>query len=469
MKTMEFALGMTGLQRAQLKAHLFPGDGKEAAAIAICGRRAGANQHRLVIRKIFFIPHSECNRTPIEVSWNTDLLIPILREADRYSLSVVKFHSHPGDYPRFSPQDDDSDRNLFPSISGWVEVDVPHASVVMMSNGSMFGRVVGADGGFLPLRSVTVAGDEIELFYPDEFDAAAQAPLPEFMKRHAQAFGESTTRKLSRLSVAVVGCSGTGSFVIAMLTHLGVGRLVLVDDDIVKTLNLNRILHATAEDARNKRMKVDVMADAVEKMGLGTIVERVPHNLYSPEAVRSVAGCDVVFGCMDTLEGRFLLNMLATFYVLPYIDVGVGLEADDQGAITQVCGYVRYLQPDRSSLLSRRVFTMAEVQAEGIKRQNPENYENLRRAGYIKNVDEDRPAVISVNATLSSFAVDELLARLHGYRDEPNSAYATIGLSLSQMAFYPETEETTCRVIAKHVGRGDVIPLLDQAELSGMD
>jgi hypothetical protein len=64
---------------------------------------------------------------------------------------------------------------------------------------------------------------------------------------------------------------------------------------------------------------------------------------------------------------------------------------------------------------------MAEVQAEGIKRQNPQNYENLRRAGYIKNVDEDRPAVISVNATLSSLAVNELLARLHGYRDEPQS------------------------------------------------
>jgi hypothetical protein len=463
---MEAVLGMTGLQHTKLKQHLFPGDGLEAAAIAICGRRAGATRHRLVVRKLFLLPYEQCIRTQQQISWNTDILIPILQEADRNGLSIVKFHSHPGDYSQFSLQDDESDCSLFASIAGWIEADVPHCSVVVLTNGSMFGRVVAADGHFSPLAKIAVGGNDIEFFYPDEFGAVAHAPLPEFMKRHAQAFGESTTRKLSRLSVAIVGCSGTGSFVIAMLAHLGVGRLVLVDHDIVKILNLNRILYTTADDAKHQRLKVDVIANAIGKMGLGTKVERVPLNLFHPDAVRAVAGCDIVFGCMDTLEGRFLLNMLATFYALPYFDVGVGLEADDHGVINQVCGYVRYLQPDRSSLLSRNVFTMAEVQAEGIKRQNPQNYENLRRAGYIKNVDEDRPAVISVNATLSSLAVNELLARLHGYRDEPNSDYATVALSLSQMALYPETEDGPCRVVSKHVGRGDVVPLLDQAELS---
>ena len=47
--------------------------------------------------------------------------------------------------------------------------------------------------------------------------------------------------------------------------------------------------------------------------------------------VRAVAGCDVVFGCMDSIDGRHLLNKLATFYVIPYFDPSVKLEADGTG------------------------------------------------------------------------------------------------------------------------------------------
>jgi hypothetical protein len=461
----DFTLSLTGGQHAELRTHLFPGDGNEAAAIALCGRRAGSDRHRLLVQKIYPIPYDCCDRTPVNVSWNTDLLILWLREADREGLSVVKFHSHTSDYAHFSEQDDKSDRALFPSIDGWVEADVPHASAVMLSDGRIFGRIVDRRRFSTPLASVCVVGDDLRIWRPDEFDDAPASPIPAYTLRHAQAFGEATTRKLNRLSAAVIGCSGTGSFVISEFAHLGIGRLVLVDDDIVKEHNLNRILQATRDDLG--RYKVDVLGDAVERIGLGTVVERYRCNLYNPDAVRAVAGCDVAIGCMDTVEGRFILNLLTTFYLMPYIDIGIGLEADAAGAITQVCGYIHYLQPGGSSFLSRGVFDMEDVRAEGTKRQNPEQYKTWRRAGYIKNVVEDRPAVISVNAIFASLAVNELLARLHAFRDEPNREYASLGLSLSQVAFYPEAEDgPPCRIISRHVGRGDVVPLLDQPELS---
>ena len=117
--------------------------------------------------------------------------------------------------------------------------------------------------------------------------------------------------------------------------RLGIGRLVIVDNDIVKYLNLNRILNAAANDAETGRSKVEVISAAIDRAGLGTIVQSYPTNLYNPDAVRAVAGCDIVFGCVDTSEGRFLANLLATFYVLPLIDLGVALDADDAGAITK--------------------------------------------------------------------------------------------------------------------------------------
>jgi len=464
----DFTLSMTGSQHQLLRQHLFPGDGQEAVAIALCGRRAGARRHRLLVKSLHLVPHEACTeRSPVTVAWPTDIMVPWLQEADRRGLSVVKIHSHPRDYLQFSAQDDRSDAALFPCIADWVSADVPHASVVMLSDGRMFGRAFNSDRAFDPLVSVTVVGDSLLIWHADEFEAEPAQALPAFTKRHAQAFGEATTRRLGRLSAAVIGASGTGSIVIEQLMRLGIGRLVVVDDDVVKDINLNRILNATSKDADARRLKVEVIGDAIEAVGLGTIVERYPHNLKDRRTIHAVAECDVLFGCVDTAEGRFVANLLSAFYSLPYIDVGVALDADDTGAITQVCGYIHYLQPDLSSLISRGAVSMEDVRAEGLRRQNREFYETQRRAGYIRNVDEDRPAVISVNMVLAGMAVNELLARLHDFRDEPNRDYGVIGVSISQVMFYPEAESgTPCKITARHVGRGDVEPLLDQPELS---
>ena len=48
-----------------------------------------------------------------------------------------------------------------------------------------------------------------------------------------------------------------------------------------------------------------------------------------------------------------------------------------------------------------------------LKRLNPVAYEEQRKAGYRKGVQEDRPAVISVNMQFAGLAVNELIARLH--------------------------------------------------------
>jgi hypothetical protein len=465
---MSTTLSLTGAQHELLRSHLFPGDGNEAAAIILCGRCAGVHRHRLLARGIHLVPYADCiERTPDSVVWPTTIIEPWLEEADKRGLSVIKIHSHPAGYAAFSTRDDESDRDLFPCISECITKDVPHASVVMLPDGSMFGRVVRPEGTFDWLSMIAVVGDDLLLWRPYDFGHEPAPKLAEFTKRHAKAFGSRTTTQLRKLSVAVIGCSGTGSPTVAQLAHLGVGRLVLVDPDVVHELNLNRILYATLQDAREQRFKVDVLGDAVERIGLGTVVARCPVNLCNAKAVRAVAECDIVFGCTDSAEGRFVANLLSNFYVLPYIDVGVTLEADEDGEITQVCGYLHYLKPGASSLLSRGAITLEDVRAEGIRRQNPIYYEEQRRAGYIKGVEENRPAVISVNTQFAALGVNELIARLHGFRENPNLYYAKIGLSLSELAFYPEPEPTAvCRYMSRQVGKGDTLPLLNLPELT---
>jgi hypothetical protein len=388
--------------------------------------------------------------------------VPLLEEASRRGGALVKVHSHPGGFPRFSRYDDNSDTDLFSSIHGWFDDDFPHASAVMLPDGVMFGRAIMADGTFNPLSCVSVAGDDLHFWNSGE-----GVLLPEFTKRHAQAFGKGTTARLRKLSAAVVGCSGTGSPVIEQLTRLGIGSLVLVDPQGVEEKNVNRILNTQMDHARAGRLKVDVLADTIRAIGLGTEVTPVAKSLLDPDVIRLIAECDLVFGCMDSVEGRHVLNRIATFYLQPYFDMGVLLEADGQGGIEQIFGTVHYIQPGRSSLLSRGVYTLKELHAEGLHRTDPTAYAEQLRSGYIVGVQEDRPAVISVNMQIAAMGVNEFLARLHPYRDDPNGDYAIHRVSLNQGVFYKEREGSPCRLLLKYVGRGDMDPSLDMPALSG--
>lgn len=459
--TRNVTLRITGRQHASLEKHLFPGDGKEAVAILLCGRRVGKHRHILTVRKIFPIPHESCaTRTPYRVTWPTETLIPILEEAMKRDLAVVKVHGHPEGVRCFSEVDDVSDRELFPSIFGWVNDDYPHGSAVMLPGGKMFGRAIFPDDSMTPFHSISVAGPDLR------FWCSQSQSLAPTTQRHAQAFGEGTAQLLRNLSVAVVGYSGTGSPTVEQLARLQVGRLVVVDPKAVGEKNLNRILNTRRRDVVDELPKVKVAERAVTEMDLGTAIEVYAENLYSPKVVKAVAECDVVFGCVDSVDGRHLLNRLCTFYNIPYFDIGVKLVADGDGGVDQICGTVHYLQPDGSSLMSRRVYTLEQVRAASLRRTDPLAYEEQQQAKYIDGVNEERPAVISVNMFYAALAVNEFLARVHGYRDDSNEDFAVYRFSLTQSQIYRQSDGEPCPQLAPHVGRGDVRPLLDMPVLS---
>lgn len=458
---MNYSLRMTGSQYLLLNSHLFPGDGKEAVALLLCGRRNGESRHIFTVNKVVPIPHDSCTREFDHVTWPTDFVDQAIADCYTSHQAIIKIHSHPGYYSRFSEADDESDFATFDAISSLLDDGLPHASVVMLPDGSMFGRVL-IDG--LPcgeLSMIQVTGDELRFFSPTH-----SMKVGAFAERHAQAFGKGTTNLLSHLSVAVVGCSGTGSVVVELLARLGVGRLVLIDPDHVEERNLNRILNSGKEDAYLKRPKVEVLAKAIARMGLGQEVVAMQSNLISVEAIHAVAECDVVFGCTDGAEGRHWLNRIATFYSLPYFDVGIRLDADGNGGIDCIAGAVHYLQPGLSSLLSRGTYSMNRVEAEEIRRTNPEEYRRRVKEGYLRGIEEDRPAVISVNMLFASMVVNEFLARIHEYRNERSCEYASVMANLSEVCFLREPEVGECPTLRKHVGRGDVAPLLDRPTLS---
>ncbi len=460
---MEYVLRLTAAQHAQLKIHLFPGDGMEAAALVLCGRLRGRGRHALMVRKIVPIPYSECKRTEVTITWPTRYADELINEAAKRGMAILKVHSHPGGMESFSEYDNRSDTSFLGSVHTMLEDKQPHASAVMLPTGRIFARVVDDKGNFHPVGMAGLVGDDIDFWFAD-----AGREVPEFARRHAQVFGSGTVDCLRRLRVAVIGCSGTGSPLIEQLVRLGIGRLVLVDPDRAEWCNLNRIYMTTAADANLNRYKVEVLAEAIGRIGLGTEVIPLAKDLATPEAVRAVATCDLVFGCMDSVYGRDILGRLASFYTLPYLDLGVQLTALPDGGVDQITGAIHYLQPGKSSLKSRGIYDSEDVRAELMKRDDPIEYEKQLLQKYIRGVQEDRPAVISVNTMVASMAVNEMLARIHRFRYDGNDAYAVQRYTVHEPHVFLESEGSlqVCPVLSKEVGRGDTTPLLDKPELT---
>jgi hypothetical protein len=445
-----------------LRRHMFPGDGNEAIALVLCGRREGADRRILTAREVVPVPYHECSvRTPDRVVWSSNILDRLIPRVWKYGLSIVKIHSHPGDYQQFSALDDESDTALSVSFDGLFVEGRVHGSAIMLPDGSMFGREL-IDGrigsGF---RAVMIAGDDIRFWRRGNLNDLGEDDL-----RNRQAFGAGTVNLVRSLRVAVIGCSGTGSILIEQLARLGVGGFVLVDPDITEMKNLNRISSTTLEDANRRTPKVTVAKRMIDALGRGQSVLPLQMNLDSIEAVHRVAECDVVFGCVDTAEGRNLANRIAAYYLMPYIDVGVRLVADGQGSVETVAGAVNYCKPGGATLLERGAITSEQIRAEEMRRTNPDRYRELRRQKYILGIEEERPAVISVNAFFAALAVNEFLARIHVFRNVDNSAFSTVRGDLCEFALSREPEEGSSGHFLKELGLGDCEPLIGRPSLS---
>ncbi len=459
------SLALTAKQHVQLRQHLYPGDGKEAVAILLCGQSNNDRRYSLLTRYVYPVPYAACRiRDSQRVTWSPDSVVSALTRAMQERLVVVKAHSHPGGYDRFSPIDDTSDLEFFNSVFGWLDTDTPQASVIMLPDGRMFGRSVYPGRLGEPLSEIRVAGDDFHIWRHKEKN---QEAAPRHAKRIIQAFGEGTYVKMRSLRVGVVGCSGTGSVVCEQLARNCVGEMVIVDPEVVEPENLNRVVNSTQEDVKNATPKVQVVKRSIEAMGMGTSVLDFQKDLLNREVIKRLSSCDVIFGCMDSIDGRHILNKLASYYLIPYIDMGVRIDADGQGEVSHVSGVVHTVQPGGSSLMSRGLYSGEDLQAAMMRRWDPKSYAERHKEGYIKGIRVDQPAVISLNMQIAATALNELLARIHLYRVEENRNFAIRRIVLSDpLASSDEADGEPCNVFNQFVGLGDQEPPLGYPELS---
>ena len=118
--------------------------------------------------------------------------------------------------------------------------------------------------------------------------------------------GPEGQRKLKRSSVLVVGLGGLGVPAVVYLASAGVGRVGIVDSDLVEMPNLQRQFIFSNADVGKR--KVDA---AEEKLRLvNPEIRVVPHpvRLDSSNAMEVIREYDVVIDATDNLPSRYLIN-----------------------------------------------------------------------------------------------------------------------------------------------------------------
>jgi len=118
--------------------------------------------------------------------------------------------------------------------------------------------------------------------------------------------GSAALERLSCAHVAVFGIGGVGGHAVEALARSGVGRLTLVDHDLVSITNVNR--QAVATLSAIGRAKVDVMAERVADINPACVVER--HQcFYLPENAErfDMSRYDYVVDAVDTVTAKLQL------------------------------------------------------------------------------------------------------------------------------------------------------------------
>lgn len=447
------SLSLTQAVHFQLMRHLFPGDGKEAAAVLVCTRVPGGRL-RLLVKHVIPVPYAACSRRDeVSITWPSEFIEQGVDLAQKRELALVLIHSHPGGFPEFSAVDDRSDQEIVPCL--FAACGDIHGTAVMLPNGVIFGRTYDKEMAPSVIDLVSVVGSDLKFFWVNDHSRSVKRPI---------AFTNDMTNELGYLTVTVIGVSGTGSIVAEQLCRLGFGKVYLIEFDTVEEKNLNRILNTVKSDADQKLPKVHVFANRANQYRATQYVFPINANVFSREGVTALAESDVVFSCVDRLRARSIADLAAKAFLLPLFDVGVGISTrnDEKLGLTidEAAGRIDFIHPEGSSLFDRGVYTAATLQAEALLESDPNAHADQVRRGYIEGIPEQAPSVISLNMRAASATVMEFIARAYPFRQEPNSRYARTHFMLAEAIeeFTSEAEFTARK--SPLLARGNEEPLL---------
>jgi adenylyltransferase/sulfurtransferase len=123
--------------------------------------------------------------------------------------------------------------------------------------------------------------------------------------------------KLKQSKVCVVGVGGLGNPITARLAAMGVGKIRIVDRDVIELSNLHRQTMFNEDDVG--QVKVEIAAKKLRKLNPDIIIEELSVSINDYTAFDAVDGCDVVIDALDSVNARYSLNKACIEKKIPFV------------------------------------------------------------------------------------------------------------------------------------------------------
>lgn len=129
-------------------------------------------------------------------------------------------------------------------------------------------------------------------------------------------FGPGAQEALSQAHVAVIGAGGLGSPALLYLAGAGVGRITVIDDDVVSLSNLHRqVIHPTAAVGTSKAESA-----AAQMRALNPDIEVVPLSTrLSQDNALELLAADAVLDGSDNFGTRYLASWACATLGIPHV------------------------------------------------------------------------------------------------------------------------------------------------------
>lgn len=162
--------------------------------------------------------------------------------------------------------------------------------------------------------------------------------------------------ELEKAHVAVVGLGGIGGFAVECLARAGIGKLTLIDGDVIEASNRNRQLIAL--ESNNGESKVAEMAKRCIDINPKIKIQQInaflaPANI----AELNLSETDVILDCIDTLTPKCLLIEYARKLSIPIVScLGAGGKLDPSKV--QVCDISKTYNCTLARSVRKRLYKM---------------------------------------------------------------------------------------------------------------
>jgi molybdopterin/thiamine biosynthesis adenylyltransferase len=263
--------------------------------------------------------------------------------------------------------------------------------------------------------SVRVVGDSLSVTFMEKLAPAPKSSEQQI--RTVSAWGDECQANLVRLRAGVIGAGSVGGMIAEALARTGFEDITLIDFDVIKKHNLDRLNYATARDVG--RLKVDVLAEFLHERATASSfrVEPVALAVYEEEGYRAALDCDLLFACVDRPWGRYILNLIAYSHLIPVVDGGIRARTNRFNKLVAADWRAHTATIGRPCLQCLGQYDPGHVQMEreGLL-DDPKYIEGLSKGHALKS----RENVFAFSQSCASMQMLQMVALVLAPLDQPN-------------------------------------------------